>query len=130
MCHLPAYCKSLCFGKKSFLRYWGHSRYWSILASKILGSDLWFNPLLDSILAFPDSSKTTTSSILKTARARAIYGKTPIVRSAHICITLRARAEHWTVKSSSRMGNSFILCQLVYHKNLVSEARNYVLKSL
>ena len=69
---VPAYCKSLCFGKKFFLRYWGHSRYWSILASKILGSDFRFSPLLDSLLAFPDSSKITTSSTLKTARARAI----------------------------------------------------------
>ena len=71
--HVPAYCKSLCFGNKFFLRYWGHSRYWSILASKILGSDFRFSPLLDSLLAFPDSSKITTSSTLKTARARAIY---------------------------------------------------------
>lgn len=69
---VPAYCKSLCFGKKFFLRYWGHSRYWSILASKILGSDFLFSPLLQSLLAFPDSSKITTSSTLKTARARAI----------------------------------------------------------
>ena len=71
--HVPAYCKSLCFGNKFFLRYWGHSRYWSILASKILGSDFRFSPLLDSLLAFPDSSKITTSSTLNTARARAIY---------------------------------------------------------
>lgn len=71
--HLPAYCRSECFGKKDFLRYCGHSRYCRIRARSRLALVLFPEALRFSV--FPDSLKTTISSTLKTTRARAICRK-------------------------------------------------------
>jgi hypothetical protein len=72
---LPAYCKSGCFGKNDFLRYWGHSRYCKIRPSRTLGSDFLPAPRnVASMLAalWHVSLNTITSSTLKTTKARAI----------------------------------------------------------